>query len=350
MFQLLLAILALGILIIVHEWGHFAVARLSGMRVDRFAIGFGPAILRRKRGETTYQIGAIPLGGYVQIAGLNPEDENINPQDPRAYPNRPAWQRFFTIAAGPLVNYAFAVLVLFGLYSVSGIQSGQRTTVAANVLPDRPAAKGGMQSDDRILEIGGEKITNPSQVAPAIAKAEGKPVAVEIERKGQRMTLSLTPVKDGTAWRVGVELDAIDHRKPVSIGEAAKRALAAPVVITWNNIIGFGRIFSGKQKVGIDDFQSPVGITKMIKRSFDRSAADGLEFVAMISALLGFFNLLPLPALDGGRLMFLGWELVTRRPVNQRVEQIVHFVGMVLLLGLLLLLMAKDLRNWIFGH
>ncbi|MFO0574471.1 MAG: M50 family metallopeptidase [Polyangia bacterium] len=348
MFQLLLAILALGILIIVHEWGHFVVARLSGMRVDRFAIGFGPAILRRKRGETAYQIGAIPLGGYVQIAGMNPEDDAINPQDPRAYPNRPAWQRFFTIAAGPLVNYLFAMLLLFGLYLALGIQSGQRITLAANVLPDRPAAKGGMLAEDRILTVNGEKITGPSQVAPLVAKAEGKPLPVEIERKGQRMTLSLVPVKDGEVWRIGVELDSIDQRRRAGLGEALRHAVTQPAVITWNNLIGFGRIFSGRQKVGIDDFQSPVGITKMIKRSFERSAADGLEFVAMISALLGFFNLLPLPALDGGRLMFLGWELVTRRPVNQRVEQIVHFVGMVLLLGLLLLLMAKDLRNWIF--
>lgn len=350
MFQLLLAILALGILIIVHEWGHFVVARLSGMRVDRFAIGFGPAILRRKRGETAYQIGAIPLGGYVQIAGMNPEDEAINPQDPRAYPNRPAWQRFFTIAAGPLVNYIFAMLLLFGLYSAIGIQSGQRTTLASNVLPDRPAAKGGMLAEDRILTVNGEKISGPSQVAPLVAKAEGKAIPVEVERKGQRMTLSITPVKDGAIWRIGVELDSIDQRRRASFGEALRHAVTQPAVITWNNLIGFGRIFSGRQKVGIDDFQSPVGITKMIKRSFERSAADGLEFVAMISALLGFFNLLPLPALDGGRLMFLGWELVTRRPVNQRVEQIVHFVGMVLLLGLLLLLMAKDLRNWIFPH
>ena len=108
-----LAVLALGILIIVHEWGHYIVAKLCNMRVDRFAIGFGPAIVQRRRGETTFQIGAVPLGGYVQIAGLNPEDENIDPSDPRSYPNRPAWQRFLTIAAGPVVNYLFASLLSF---------------------------------------------------------------------------------------------------------------------------------------------------------------------------------------------------------------------------------------------
>lgn len=107
----LLAVLALGILIIVHEWGHYGVARLCGMRVDRFAIGFGPALIRRQWGDTMFQIGAIPLGGYVQIAGLNPEDEAIERDDPRAYPNRPAWQRFLTIAAGPMVNYASATMV-----------------------------------------------------------------------------------------------------------------------------------------------------------------------------------------------------------------------------------------------
>ena len=106
-FYVALAILALGVLIIVHEWGHYIVAKWCNMRVDRFAIGFGPALFSKVSGETTFQVGAIPLGGYVQIAGLNPDDEAIAADDPRSYPNRPAWQRFLTIAAGPIVNYVF---------------------------------------------------------------------------------------------------------------------------------------------------------------------------------------------------------------------------------------------------
>ena len=132
----LLAVLALGVLIIVHEWGHYFVAKLCGMRVDRFAIGFGPAILQKQRGETTFQIGVVPLGGYVQIAGLNPEDENIDPNDPRSYPNRPAWQRFLTIAAGPLVNYFFAAGLIFLLHSVIGVHA----VVVRKVMPNLPAA------------------------------------------------------------------------------------------------------------------------------------------------------------------------------------------------------------------
>ena len=117
--------------------------------------------------------------------------------------------------------------------------------------------------------------------------------------------------------------------------------------INLANVKAFGDMFRGKQK---PDFKSPIYIVRIMKEQLSRGAAEGLQFVAMISTLLGFFNLMPLPALDGGRLVFLGWELVTRRPVNQRVEQIVHLVGMVLLLGLLLLLVVKDLRDWIFGH
>src|SRR5215471_15029365 len=116
-----IAILALGILIIVHEGGHFVIARLSGMRVDRFSIGFGPKILSFKRGETTYQIAAIPLGGYVQIAGLNPGEENIAADDPRAYPNRPAWQRLATIFAGPGTNYLFAAILMVFVYIAFGV-------------------------------------------------------------------------------------------------------------------------------------------------------------------------------------------------------------------------------------
>ena len=341
----LLAVLALGILIIVHEWGHYAVARLCKMRVDRFAIGFGPALIRRQWGDTMFQVGIIPLGGYVQIAGLNPEDEGIDRDDPRAYPNRPAWQRFLTIAAGPLVNYAFAVILLLGLNWILGIPG----TMAGRVLPGKPAAAAGMQDGDQIVRIDGRSIVDPSQVQQLIGRAQGRQVSLDVLRKNEAKTreLLITPIQDEGVWRIGIELTITESRQRLGFVPALSQALHEPLTLTWMNVKAFGDMFRGKQK---PDFKSPIYIVRIMKEQLGLGAAKGLQFVAMISTLLGFFNLLPLPALDGGRLVFLGWELVTRRPVNQRVEQIVHLVGMILLLGLLLLLVVKDLRDWIFGH
>src|SRR5437660_4740564 len=141
--ELVLAIVALGVLIIVHEGGHFLIARLSGMRVDRFSIGFGPTLLSFKRGETIYQIAVIPLGGYVQIAGLNPGEEGIAADDPRAYPNRPVWQRLLTIFAGPATNYLFAALLMVVGFLAYGVPEPGKTPLIGAVSAGTPAAAAG---------------------------------------------------------------------------------------------------------------------------------------------------------------------------------------------------------------
>jgi regulator of sigma E protease len=313
------------------------------MRVDRFAIGFGPALFSRRRGETLYQVGAIPLGGYVQIAGLNPEDEAIDPADPRAYPNRPAWQRFATIAAGPLINYGFAVVLIFILHAIIGVYG----VTARRVLPDRPAAAAGVLPGDQLYRIDGYLISDYHEVLFMVDSAKGQPLKLEVIRGGQLQTLSIVPAKDGERWKIGIEMDLSDTLQRHSPLTSLRHSVLVPFMLSMQTLHNLSQVVRGKQPA---DFKSPVGITRIMKEQMQRGLVIGLQFVAMISALLGLFNLLPLPALDGGRLVFLGWELVTRRPVNQRVEQIVHLVGMVLLFGMLLVLMVKDVRDWIFGH
>lgn len=337
----LLAVLALGVLIIVHEWGHYIVARLCKMRVDRFAIGFGPAIIRKQRGETIFQVGVIPLGGYVQIAGLNPEDENIDRDDPRAYPNRPAWQRFLTIAAGPLVNYTFAVLMIFVLHAIVGVHG----VTAKAVVPNKPAAAAGVQPGDQLYRINGYLISDYHEVLFNVDRAKGQTLNLDLLRDGKLTTVQVSPVQDEKGiWRIGIEMEQTKHLIRHSPIESLGQSLRAPFTLSVQTLRGLFRVRS------ISEFQSPVGIARMMKSQMESGLIRGLQFVAMISTLLGLFNLLPLPALDGGRLIFLGWELITRRPVNQRVEQVVHLVGMVLLLGLLVILMVKDVREWIVGH
>jgi regulator of sigma E protease len=329
---ILLAILSLGILIIVHEGGHFLVARLSGMRVDRFSIGFGPTLLSFKRGETIYQIAAIPLGGFVQIAGLNPGEEGLATDDPRAYPNRPVWQRLATIFAGPGTNYVFAALLMVFVYIAFGVPVQGKSPLVGGLRDGKPAAAAGLLPGDEIINIDGKAITEINQVAPIIDGSKGNAVVMDILRDGQPKKISVTPEKDGDHYRIGIEIAAKEEFVKAPLGKCIVEGLRFPYDYSRFILHGFGEIFAGRQKA---EFSGPIGIVKVMKRQIALGFKNTLAIIAIISVYLGLFNLLPLPALDGGRIVFLAWELVSRRRVNQKVEQTVHMVGMFVLLTFL---------------
>jgi regulator of sigma E protease len=329
---ILLAILALGILIIVHEGGHFLVARWSKMRVDRFSVGFGPVLTSFKRGETTYQIAAIPLGGFVQIAGLNPGEENISADDPRAYPNRPALARLATIFAGPGTNYLFAAVVITIAFLIWGVPVAGKMPMVIG-LQEGPAKVAGVEPGDVIVTVDGKTMTAVGDVSTAINGSGGRPVTLELLRDNATKKLVVTPVQNGTFYRIGVELNVKEEYAHRGVGEAVVSGLLFPYAYTREILHGFAEIFRGKQKA---EFSGPIGIVKVMQRRIASGARSALEIIAIISVYLGLFNLLPLPALDGGRIVFLGWELVSRRRVNQRVEQTVHMVGMFVLLGFII--------------
>src|SRR5262249_54655218 len=186
-----LAILAVGRPIIVHEGGLFLVGRLSGMRVDRFSIGFGPKLFSFKRGETVYQIAAIPLGGFVQIAGLNPGEEGIAADDPRAYPNRPVWQRLATIFAGPATNYVLAAILLVDVFLDWGVPGLGKAPVIDEVVDKSPAAAAGLMPDDEIKAVDGTKVDEQGKVLPIVNASGGRPIVVDIMRAGKPMAITV---------------------------------------------------------------------------------------------------------------------------------------------------------------
>jgi regulator of sigma E protease len=335
-----LAILALGILIIVHEGGHFLVARLSGMRVDRFSIGFGPKLWSVKRGETVYQIAAIPLGGFVQIAGLNPGEEGMTADDPRAYPNRPVWQRLATIFAGPATNYIFAVLLLMAMFLAWGVPGLGKGPVIDELLENSPAVAAGFEVDDEIVGVNGTKVKDLDQVAPLVNASQGNEVTVDIVRNRKPMSIKVKPSKEGDQYRIGVQLGgAMQWEQNVPTGERVKRALTYPVDYSVFVLQQLGKGgFSGIFKHG----SGPVGIVKEMRKRIEHGPRQGLYLIALISIYLGLFNLLPVPGLDGGRLVFLGWEAIARRRVNQRVEQTIHMVGVMVLLALIVVITVKN--------
>jgi regulator of sigma E protease len=336
---ILLAILALGVLIIVHEGGHFLVAQLSGMRVDRFSIGFGPKLFSFKRGETVYQIAAIPLGGFVQIAGLNPGDEGMAADDPRAYPNRPVWQRLATIFAGPATNYLFAVLLLIVIFLGWGVPGPGRAPVVDDVIEGRPAATAGFQPEDEIIAINSKRVTDEKEVPQLVDASQGQTLTVEVSRLGKPQTLKVTPEKDGDHYRIGIQLGVTTQWEAASTGARIKKALVYPFEYSVFVLETLGQNgLSGIWKHG----SGPPGIIKEIKKRIEHGPKHALMIIALISIYLGLFNLLPLPGLDGGRLVFLGWEAISRRRVNERMEQAVHMVGVLMLLGLIVVISLKN--------
>ncbi|MCA9664413.1 MAG: site-2 protease family protein [Myxococcales bacterium] len=342
----LLAFIGLGVLILVHEAGHMLVARAFGMRVDKFSIFFGPALLRWRGRKTTYQLGVIPLGGYVQIAGMNPNEE-LPDDDVGSYQNKSRFAQFSTVFAGPAVNYVFAMCLMALVLIAWGVPQWQ--LVVSKVHAGRPAATAGMKKGDQLHSIDGRRVRTIEQVGAAIMASGGKQQTIVVVRGGKHHALKVKPeIRQGSDKHTigisygGTSLGFTD----VPIGTALWASIRYPFAKSGEILTGLGRLFSGKTST--KNVGGPVEIVRQLKHSFETNLPTALVFLAMLNVYLGLFNLLPLPALDGGRIVFITLAAIRRRPINQRVENMVHTVGFLLMLGLLVLISYRDLAR-IFG-
>lgn len=377
----LLAILSLGFLIVVHEGGHYFVARWCKMRIERFSIGFGPGIFKRKSKKTgtVFQIAPIPFGGFVEIRGMNIA-EDVDPDDKFAYPNRPAWQRFLTIFAGPATNYLSAILLAFCLFTCHGVESTWKWYGVAEVQQGYDAY-GKLFVGDRILEVdhapvvaagtytdGKVTYTSEKSLTERVTAKKGAPVTLTVLRDGKRVETTITPTYNaGPAQQMSILLDAklreccntgLAHvGKPryllgiapseesdalhVGFFTAVGDAFQYPVEQT--KVIGAGLygIFTGAEKA---DPGGPVRIYDEFERAWKLGPVTGIKLLMVLSVYLGLFNLFPLPALDGGRLVFLGYEMVTRRRANPKIEAMVHMGGIMVLAVVMLLVTLRDLH------
>jgi regulator of sigma E protease len=351
------AIFALGFLIVVHEAGHYFVAKWCRMRVERFSVGFGPGVIKKTgKDGTIFQLAPIPFGGFVEIKGMNIAEE-VDPDDAAAYPNRPAWQRFVTILAGPATNYISAIFLAFALYTCMGQPSN---TYYVESLSQDSDAHGKVLPYDRIVAVDGKRFTSDgtSLFAPSatdlskeVNEKAGKPVDLTVWRGHELVTVRVTPklAKDEhgvpivnkktgkVQYLLGLSLgvDFVD----VGIGESASDAFAFPVKATIGIVGGLRDIFTGKEDA---DPGGPVRIVKEFTSAFDRGLWEGINLLMVLSVYLGLFNLFPLPALDGGRLVFLGYEMVTRRRANPKIETMVHMGGIMVLMVVMILVTLRD--------
>ncbi len=335
--SIVVAIMGLALLIVLHEGGHFLAARLCGMRVERFSIGFGPPLASFKRGETIFQIAPIPLGGFVQITGLNPNEE-FDKSDPMVYPNRPRWMRLVTVLAGPAANYLTAIVLVF--FVLLGYGIAPKTQRIDEPAPNRPAAAAGLKSGDVLVAANGQLVDAEHPISEVIKAGHGAPVSIKVLRDGQPMTFTVTPDLNKGVYQVGIQIGPYGERTKASLGVAAKEAVIYPYYASVDILEGLYNMIRGKVQA---DLSGPVGITKQIAKAASRGMVNFVSMLAMLSVYLGLFNLLPLPALDGGRAVFLGVESVMRKRVDPRIEAAVHTAGFVLLFGVLLVVTFKDI-------
>jgi regulator of sigma E protease len=356
------SLLSLAFLIIVHEAGHFFVARWCGMRVERFSIGFGPGILKRtsKKTGTVFQIAPIPFGGFVEIRGMNIAEE-VDPDDKQAYPNRPAWQRFVTIFAGPATNYLSAIVLAFGLYTCHGENSSWRWHEVAGI-KEGFDAEGKLAIGDRIVAVDGKPILAEGRwVSPdgtqytadaltrRVNEKKGQPLTLTVIRGGKKVDVTVTPrvvfpvrsEQPISTWVVPTYLLGIQPIQradvlDVSLFTAAGDALVYPIDQTKQIGKALVDIFRGKEEA---DPGGPKRIFDEFAKAWQLGIVSGIGLLMVLSVYLGMFNLFPLPALDGGRLVFLTYELVTRRRANPKIEAMVHMSG-IMVLGVVMILVT----------
>lgn len=329
----LVAILGLAVLMVVHEGGHYLAARRFGMRVTKFSIGFGPTLWkhRPKASPTTFQIAIIPFLAYVQIAGLNPYEE-IDPKDPESYANASLWGRIVTIAAGPLANYLFASVLMFFGFLLGGNHVMDEVSMRVNIAPEGPAAQAGFQKGDRIIAVNGDAIGDWEQLKTAVGAHSGEKIDVEIERGQERLHLFPTPIGEEGDTKGKILVGPFTSWQPVTAREAAVLSITEPPKVVYSVVKGIGRIIAGKEK---PELAGPVGIVKETASAAKGGADIYLKMLGALSAYLGAFNLLPVPALDGGRLLFLMYEAASRRRADAKVEAHVHAIGVLMFLTLL---------------
>jgi regulator of sigma E protease len=334
-------------LIILHEFGHFSAAKAVGMRVERFALFFPPLLFKVKRGETEYAIGAIPLGGYVRITGMNPNEELDPEVEPRAYYRQPVWKRIVVISAGPAMNILIAFLILWVLFAIEG-QAEPTNKVAKEGI--QPPAAGVLRPADEIVSIDGRR-GGPEEFRAATARhrcpdrqTDGcratTPAVVVVRRDGRLVTLRIVPRYDSAAgrMRIGFAFDTkVKDLGPVS---AASASISGMWRVTKGTVSALARIFDPEQRKQISGV---VGTSDALNRSFDYDVVQALNVLAIISLSLAIVNLFPFLPLDGGHIFWALVEKVRGRPVPFEVMERSGVIGFMLVLLLFFIGLSNDI-------
>lgn len=328
------------VLIIIHEFGHFIAAKLLGVKVNEFAVGFGPKLFSKQGKETKYSVNLIPLGGYCAMEG---EDEDSG--DNRAFCNKKPWRRFIIVAMGAIFNLILGLVIVAITLAP---QEAFNSTVVAEFKENAVSSESGLMVNDKITEVEGRKIFSTYDLSYAFTNVKDGKIDMTVIRDGKRVELKdvafNSSEEDGISY---LEVDFYVYGIKKTVGSYIEQTFATAAsycAVVWRSLID---IIAGKY--GISAISGPVGITAAIGSAAKVSLANLLPIMAIITINLGLFNLLPVPALDGGRLLFILIEMIFRKPVPQKYEAAVHAIGFAVLIAFMLLITAKDIWALITG-
>jgi regulator of sigma E protease len=344
------------VLVLVHEWGHFFSAKKFGIRVDEFGFGFPPKLFSFKKGETEYSFNLIPFGGFVKIFGENPDEENINgPDKARSFVNKPKWQQAVVLFAGVFMNFVLA-WILFSVGFMTGlpssINSGEKRAnikdvalVVVSVSPDSPAEKAFLQTGDKIISLQAEnqikENPNPEELKNFINNNPYNSITVGYQRGRSELNyVDIVPTMKEGSPVIGIAMDEIGTAK-YPFFTSLWRGLNFTLYMAKSTVIGFGELITGQ--ASLDAVTGPVGLVKVTGDALSFGFVYLLSFAGLISINLAIINLVPFPALDGGRLFFLLIEAIKGSRMNTKVINIINLGGFFVLIGLMLFVTYKDI-------
>ncbi|MBO4898467.1 MAG: RIP metalloprotease RseP [Clostridia bacterium] len=326
------AILIFGLLIFIHEFGHFTAAKSFNILVHEFSIGMGPAIFKKKKGETQYSLRAFPIGGFVKLEG-----EDGSSDSPRAFCNAKAWKRIIVLVAGAAMNILLGFIIYIFIFSFA---SGIATPVVKSVSENSPAAEAGIMPGDRIVRVGGSKVNIYSDISLDLYLNGGNPIDITVSRGGEIKTFNITPKNDDGRYILGFKPEL---EKPAP-GIVLHSAFYNTIFIVKAVYVSLKELIFGR--VPVNEMSGPVGIVGEISKAAKYGILDVLSLAALIAVNLGVMNMLPFPALDGGRVIFVLIEILRGgKQLKPEVEGYVHMIGFMLLIALMLFITYSDITK-----
>jgi regulator of sigma E protease len=344
-------VVVLGILVFVHELGHFVVARFAGVKVLTFSLGFGKKLYRFRRGDTEYAVSAVPLGGYVKMLGESTDDVVTEEDAGRSFSNKSPIARMLIVFAGPFFNVLFAVLVFFVMF-LTGYATLSNSTRVGEVMKGEPAYEAGLQTGDVITRIDGAPVHEFTEIHGKVNAAGSRPLQFEIDRKGQKISVQITPrLADnknafgevtGQSLRIGVGR-AMETKRD-SFVEALPNAFIHTIDMTVLTVVGIGKLITGS--ISRKNLGGPILIYQQVGQQAKAGLGHFLNLLAVISISLGIFNLFPIPILDGSHILFAAIEIVVRRRIPDRTVEFAQKVGLGILICIMVMATFNDITRF----
>ena len=345
-------IIVLGILVFIHEFGHFVLAKKLGVGVLTFSLGFGPKLIGRKLGETQYQISAVPLGGFVKLIGENSEEEVKEEDRPRSFFFQPIWKRALIIFAGPFFNLLLSLVIFCSIFIVFGIPQEQLPLPSkiGGLNPDLPAMKAGLKKGDKILSIDGISVSTWDELANLIRKSEGREITILVDRTGKLFEFKVQPViskenlEKKSYYIIGIEpaIEEITFRyKKVGVYKAISDGVFQTWFLTKLTVIFLEKIITGG--ISAKNLGGPIEIARQAGKQGGKGLPYLLNLIAGLGIGLLILNLLPIPVLDGGHLLFIAIEAIIGRPISVRKMEIAQQIGLFFIILLAIFVFYNDI-------